>query len=143
MDAYVAGRPAAVSAIETVAGRFAKGVAAMRAILDPQVVVIGRPIARCGGPLLEAPAVTHQPLNQPPLAVSSLGHDGVVYGGLHHRLAEVERSRFERGRSSIRRAAVRGPVPGEVPPAAASGCSSASPSRGNFGNGIIQGVVKN
>ncbi|MGW1346963.1 ROK family protein [Kribbella sp. NPDC002412] len=120
LGAYVAGHPAAVSAVETVAGRFAKGVAAIRSILDPQLVVIGGPMARCGEPLLEAIRrhLDSQALNQPPLAVSSLGDDAVVYGALHHCLAEIERTRFERVRSSIRRAAARGPLPAEAPPAA-------------------------
>ncbi|MEI8411958.1 MULTISPECIES: ROK family transcriptional regulator [unclassified Kribbella] len=115
LDAYSKQHPAAVSAIETVAGRFAKGVAAIRSILDPQLVVIGGPMARCGEPLLEAIRghLEHQALNQPPLAVSSLGDDAVVYGALHHCLVEIERTRFERVRSSIRRAAARGPLPAE------------------------------
>ncbi len=115
ITAYGEGQPQAVSAIETVAERFAKGVAAIRSILDPQLVVIGGPMARCGEPLLAAIRghLEHQPLNQPPLAVSSLGDDAVVYGALHHCLAEVERTRFERVRSSIRRAAARGPLPAE------------------------------
>lgn len=116
LDAVVEGHPGAKAAIETVAGRFAKGVAAIRSILDPQLVVIGGPMAKCGDTLLSAirSHLVGQPLNQPPLAVSSLGDDAVVHGALHHCLTEIERTRFERVRSSIRRAAARGPLPAEA-----------------------------
>jgi predicted NBD/HSP70 family sugar kinase len=113
LDTVVEAEPCALEAIEVVASRFAKGVAALRAILDPQLVVIGGPMARCGETLLAAirRQLVDQPLNQPPLAVSSLGADAVVHGALHHCLAEIDRTRF---RSSIRRAAARGPLPAEA-----------------------------
>jgi predicted NBD/HSP70 family sugar kinase len=81
-----------------VAGRFAKGVVAIRAILDPRLVVIGGPLARCGEPLLAAirRRLSAEPLNQPDLEVSALGDDAVVHGALHHSLAEIQRTRFDR-----------------------------------------------
>jgi predicted NBD/HSP70 family sugar kinase len=98
LDSVADGTPAALEAIDVVAGRFAKGVAAIRAILDPRLVVIGGPLARCGEPLLAAVRrrLSAEPLNQPDLQVSALGDDAVVHGALHHSLAEIERTRFDR-----------------------------------------------
>jgi predicted NBD/HSP70 family sugar kinase len=98
LDAVADGTPAALEAIDVVAGRFAKGVVAIRAILDPRLVVIGGPLARCGEPLLAAirRRLSAEPLNQPDLEVSALGDDAVVHGALHHSLAEIQRTRFDR-----------------------------------------------
>ncbi|PRX62298.1 putative NBD/HSP70 family sugar kinase [Nonomuraea fuscirosea] len=96
LDAVVTGSPAALEAIDVVARRFAKGIAAIRAILDPRLVVIGGPLARCGEPLLAALRrhLAGEPLDQPALEVSALRQDAVVHGALLHSLAEIERTRF-------------------------------------------------
>ncbi len=96
LDAVVTGSPAALEAIDVVARRFAKGIAAIRAILDPRLVVIGGPLARCGEPLLAALRrhLGGEPLEQPALEVSALQQDAVVHGALLHSLAEIERTRF-------------------------------------------------
>lgn len=98
------GTPAALDAIDTVAGRFAKGIAAIRVILDPQRIVVGGPLARCGDPLLTAIRrnLVGQSLNQPELEVSSLGDDAVLHGALHHSLSEIEHTRFDRLRGRLR-----------------------------------------
>jgi predicted NBD/HSP70 family sugar kinase len=104
LDGVVDGTPSALEAIDVVAGRFAKGIAAIRVILDPQRIVIGGPLARCGAPLLAAIRrhLVGQSLNQPELEVSTLGDDAVVHGALHHSLAEIERTRFDRLRGRLR-----------------------------------------
>lgn len=107
LDAVVDGTPSALDAIDVVAGRFAKGVAAIRAILDPRLVVIGGPLARCGETLLAAVRrhLSDQPLGQPALEVSTLRDDAVVHGALRHSLDELERTRFDlvrSGRQEIR-----------------------------------------
>lgn len=101
IDAVVDGIPAALEAADVVAARFARGVAAIRAVLDPRLVVIGGPMARCGEPLLSAVRrhLAQQPLNQPGLVVSALGDDAVVHGALHHSLDEIDRTKFDRVRS--------------------------------------------
>ncbi|MEU4227052.1 ROK family transcriptional regulator [Nonomuraea sp. NPDC026600] len=101
LDAVVDGTPSALDAIDVVAGRFAKGVAAIRAILDPRLVVIGGPLARCGETLLAAVRrhLSEQPLDQPALEVSTLQDDAVVHGALRHSLDELERTRFDPVRS--------------------------------------------
>ncbi|AYY15290.1 ROK family transcriptional regulator [Actinobacteria bacterium YIM 96077] len=103
LDAVVDGAPAALEAIDVVAGRFAKGVAAIRAVLDPRLIVIGGPLARCGETLLAAVRrqLDQQPLNQPALEVSTLGDDAVVYGALHHSLEEIDRTTFDRVRGPL------------------------------------------
>ena len=78
----------------TVAARFAKGVAAIRALLDPEVIVIGGDIA-----VLAPCCSTHsstrsrsEQLNQPRLELSTLGADAIVYGAIRHSLSWVERA---------------------------------------------------
>ncbi|MFG6198024.1 ROK family protein [Nonomuraea sp. JJY05] len=96
LDAVVDGEPAALEAIEVVARRFAKGISVIRAILNPRLVVIGGPLARCGEPLLAALRrhLSGEPLDQPALEVSALQEDAVVHGALLHSLDEIERTRF-------------------------------------------------
>ncbi|TMR98139.1 ROK family transcriptional regulator [Nonomuraea basaltis] len=96
LDAVVDARPAALEAIDVVARRFAKGIAVIRAILNPRLVVIGGPLARCGETLLAALRrhLSGEPLDQPALEVSTLQEDAVVHGALLHSLDEVERTRF-------------------------------------------------
>ncbi|WP_241563945.1 ROK family transcriptional regulator [Nonomuraea polychroma] len=96
LDAVVEGRPAALEAIDVVARRFAKGIAVIRAILNPRLVVIGGPLARCGETLLAALRrhLAREPLDQPALEVSTLQEDAVVHGALLHSLEEIERTRF-------------------------------------------------
>jgi predicted NBD/HSP70 family sugar kinase len=96
LAAFADGTPAAVEAIDVVARRFAKGISVIRAILNPRLVVIGGPMARCGEPLLAALRrhLAGEPLDQPVLEVSALQQDAVVHGALLHSLDEIERTRF-------------------------------------------------
>jgi len=68
----------------------------IRAILNPRLVVIGGPMARCGEPLLAAVHghLSGEPLDQPALEVSALQDDAVVHGALRHSLDEIERTKF-------------------------------------------------
>lgn len=92
IDAALAGNDAANRAIDEVARRFAVGVVAIRAILDPESIVIAGPMARLGDDLLVL--VRHhladQPLNQPRLQTSSLGDDATVRGAIQHSLSAFE-----------------------------------------------------
>jgi predicted NBD/HSP70 family sugar kinase len=96
LAAFADGTPAALEAVDVVARRFAKGIAVIRTILNPRLVVIGGPMARCGEPLLTALRrhLADEPLDQPLLEVSALQEDAVVHGALLHSLDEVERTRF-------------------------------------------------
>lgn len=94
--AAASGETRAREAVRTVAARFAKGVAAVRALLDPEVIVIGGDIAVLGPTLVDAlaGALGEEELNQPRLEVSALGADAVIYGAIRHSLSWVERERL-------------------------------------------------
>lgn len=96
IDAAISGNRAALKAIDEAARRFAVGVVAVRAILDPESIVVGGPMARLGDVLLEAVLrhLGNQPLNQPRLLTSSLGDDAIVHGAIRHSLGEIETTRF-------------------------------------------------
>ncbi|MET7326810.1 ROK family transcriptional regulator [Nonomuraea sp. NPDC005650] len=102
LDAAADGAPPALEAIDAVSRRFATGVAVIRAILDPRLVVIGGPLARCGEHLLAAVRrhLSGLPLEQPALEVSRLQDDAVVLGALRHSLDEIERTRFGLARNT-------------------------------------------
>jgi len=87
----------ALAAIGEVAARFAKGVAAIRALLDPEVIVLGGDIAELGQVLLDAvvSALATEELNQPRLELATLGSDAIVHGAIRHSLTWVERERFD------------------------------------------------
>lgn len=86
----------ALAAVRTVGARFAKGVAAIRSLLDPEVIVIGGDVAAFGPVLLDAlaDALRSERLNQPRLEISTLGGDAIIYGAVRHSLTWVERERL-------------------------------------------------
>jgi predicted NBD/HSP70 family sugar kinase len=98
-----AGEAWALDAVRTVSARFAKGVAAVRSLLDPEVVVIAGDIAQLGPLLLDAlaEALSTEKLNQPRLEISALGADAVIHGAICHSLSWVERERLQA--SAVRR----------------------------------------
>lgn len=87
----------ALTAVGQVATRFAKGVAAIRALLDPEVIVVGGDIAALGSVMIDAiaGALATEELNQPRLELSTLGSDAIVYGAIRHSLSWVARERFD------------------------------------------------
>lgn len=92
-----AGNPAALEATDEVARRFVKGISALRAILDPSLVVIGGPMARLGEELLATIRrhLDRERLNQPQIEFSNLGDDAVVQGAIHHSLLDISRERWK------------------------------------------------
>lgn len=96
-DAAQRGDEWALSAVRTVAGRFAKGIAALRALLDPEVVVIGGDMAVLGSVMLDAleEALSNGPLKPPRLEISRLGSEAIAQGAIRHSLTAIERERFE------------------------------------------------
>jgi predicted NBD/HSP70 family sugar kinase len=92
-----AGTAEALAAVEEIAARFAKGVAAIRALLDPEVIVIGGDMAELGAVLIDAvnTALATEELGQPRLELSTLGADAIVHGAIRHSLSWVERKRFD------------------------------------------------
>lgn len=88
--------PAALEGLQEITRRFAHGIGAIRALLDPQVVVVGGPMSRCGPALLQALEghLEHQRLTPPQLELARLGEDAIVQGALHHSLSAVEATRL-------------------------------------------------
>jgi predicted NBD/HSP70 family sugar kinase len=91
-----AGNASSREAIAHVARRFAAGLMTVRALLDPQVVVIGGPMARAGQILLDAltDALSGEVLDLPIFELSTLGDDAIVCGAVHRCLAYIEDARF-------------------------------------------------
>jgi predicted NBD/HSP70 family sugar kinase len=90
---------AALAAVRVEAEHLARAVAAITAVLDPELVVLGGGIGR-NGDLLLAPMTRRLekllPLRPPPLMVSALGDDAVVLGALAIALARAREEVFAR-----------------------------------------------
>ena len=90
---------AALAAVRVEAEHLARAVAAITAVLDPELVVLGGGIGR-NGDLLIAPMSRKLekllPLRPPPLMVSALGDDAVVLGALAIALARAREEVFAR-----------------------------------------------
>ncbi|CAN5583341.1 ROK family protein [soil metagenome] len=89
------GSPAAERAVVEAARRFVSGIAVVRALLDPDLVIIGGPMADCGPVLLRElrSSLAQKILNQPELELSTLGEDAVLFGAIHHSMSDI-RSRL-------------------------------------------------
>ncbi len=91
-DAAVAGDPAAVSVVDTIATRFARGLAVQLLIMDPQRVVVGGGVSRAGDVLFDAvrKRLGRQLLVPVDLRVSALGAGNVALGAVRMALDHVE-----------------------------------------------------
>jgi predicted NBD/HSP70 family sugar kinase len=90
---------AALTAVRVEAEHLARAVAAITAVLDPELVVLGGGIGRNGDLLLEPMSKQLEkllPLGPPPLMVSALGDDAVVLGALAIALARAREEVFAR-----------------------------------------------
>jgi predicted NBD/HSP70 family sugar kinase len=98
------GDPAAVEVVHTIAARFARGLAPVLLILDPDLVVIGAGMSRAGSTLLAAIESCVRPLTlaPPKLALSSLGDEAVTLGAVELALADAERRLLPAPRSDVR-----------------------------------------
>lgn len=92
-----------MAAMKTLVKRFAYGIAAIRALLDPQVVVLAGPVAEIGAPLLDALGreLSAFVLAPPSLQLSTLKEKAAVFGALRTSLDVVERGGY--GASIVRR----------------------------------------
>ncbi|MDR7274349.1 ROK family transcriptional regulator [Catenuloplanes atrovinosus] len=86
------GDPAALTAIDEIAARFARGLAPALLVLDPELVVIGGGVSRGGPPLLAALERHLRPrtLVPPRLALSALGDRAGVLGAIRACLDNLE-----------------------------------------------------
>lgn len=98
-DAARTGDGTALEVVTHEAHQIARALAAVVAVLDPELVVLGGGIGR-NGDLLIAPARERLrelvPLEPPPIEVSSLGSDAVVMGALATGLATARDILFSR-----------------------------------------------
>jgi predicted NBD/HSP70 family sugar kinase len=90
--AAATGDPQALDVVDTVARRFARGLAVLLVLLDPSEVVIGGGVSQAGETLLTAIERHLRPrvLAWPTLVLSSLGGDAVAVGGVRRALDHVE-----------------------------------------------------
>lgn len=90
--AAAAGNPTAGTIVDTVADRFARGLAPLILLVDPRRVVIGGGVSRAGAPLLDAvrTAVAGRVLETPEITLSVLGEESVALGAVRHALDSVE-----------------------------------------------------
>ncbi|MBB5957126.1 putative NBD/HSP70 family sugar kinase [Saccharothrix tamanrassetensis] len=91
-DAALAGDPAALSVVDTIATRFARGLAVQLLIMDPQRVVVGGGVSRAGDVLFDAVRKRLSRLLLVPidLRVSALGVGNVALGAVRMALDQVE-----------------------------------------------------
>ena len=87
------GDAAAVEAVHTIARRFARGLAPVLLVLDPDLVVIGAGVSRAGSALLPRSRTSVGPLTlvRPRLELSRLGDQAVALGAVELALADAER----------------------------------------------------
>jgi predicted NBD/HSP70 family sugar kinase len=81
-----------VEAVHTIAARFARGLAPVLLVLDPDLVVIGAGVSRAGSALLAAIRDSVGPLTlvPPRLELSGLGDEAVALGAVELALADAE-----------------------------------------------------
>lgn len=88
--------------------RIATAVAAIEALLDPGLIVLGGPVSAAGGTTLLA-AVSHalgrMVFTRPALALSTIGADGILAGAVAEALRDARARLFDR--VEVPRGAVR------------------------------------
>jgi len=87
------GDPTAVRVVHTIAARFARGLAPVLLVLDPDLVVIGAGLSRAGDTLLTAIETCVRPLTlvPPKLGLSELGDEAVALGAVELALTDAWR----------------------------------------------------
>lgn len=97
-DAARQGHPAAAEAVRLEGERIAHTVAAAAAVLDPDLVVLGRGVGHSVDPLLRPVRETLRTLTplRPRIAPSGLGEDAVLLGALATALGTARDVVFER-----------------------------------------------
>jgi len=94
------GVPAATAAVRAEAANLALGIAAVAAVVDPELVILGGGVGRSGDllvPALEEELRRLSPFH-PRVAVSTLGDDAVLLGAVATALGAARRRLFARSR---------------------------------------------
>ncbi|WP_307801330.1 ROK family transcriptional regulator [Actinomadura violacea] len=88
--------PAALEAVERLAARMSRGVAAMALALDPEMIVVGGPLAGAGAPLVGALRRHVLPLCLSPVRIeaSELGDEAVGLGAVRLALDRIDEDLF-------------------------------------------------
>jgi predicted NBD/HSP70 family sugar kinase len=95
------GDPVAIKAVEIEARRLALGIAAIAAVVDPELVILGGGVGKSGDLLARPIAEELGRLSpfHPRVEVSALGEDAVLRGAVATALAEARRQLFARPRN--------------------------------------------
>ncbi|MDL4816106.1 ROK family transcriptional regulator [Actinomadura opuntiae] len=93
------GEPAALAAVDRLAARMARGVAAIALALDPEMIVIGGPLAGAGASLVAALRRHVPPLCLSPVRIeaSGLGDEAVALGAVRLALDRIDEDLFRVG----------------------------------------------
>lgn len=88
--------PAALEAVERLAVRMSRGVAAMALALDPEMIVVGGPLAGAGAPLVDALRRHVLPLCLSPVRIeaSRLGDEAIGLGAVRLALDRIDEDLF-------------------------------------------------
>ena len=94
------GDPVALEAVEIEGRRLALGIAAIAAVVDPELVILGGGVGKSGDLLVRPIAEELRRLSpfHPRVEVSALGEDAVLTGAIATALAEARRQLFTRPR---------------------------------------------
>ncbi|MGW2311822.1 ROK family transcriptional regulator [Actinomadura luteofluorescens] len=96
LDAAGRGSAEARDRVERLAARMARGVAAMALALDPEMIVVGGPLAGTGAPLVAALRERVAPLCLSPVRIegSELGDESVALGAVRLALDRIDEDLF-------------------------------------------------
>jgi predicted NBD/HSP70 family sugar kinase len=81
-----------VAVVDEITARFARGLAALALLLDPEVVIIGGGVSQAGEQLLTRlrAEMERRVLVAPRLVLSALGEEAVALGAVRHALNTAE-----------------------------------------------------
>jgi predicted NBD/HSP70 family sugar kinase len=96
LSAADAGDADALAVVDTIAARFARGIAPVLLVLDPDLVVIGGGVSTTGDALLAAVTrhLAARTLIPPQITLSGLGDRAVALGAIRRALDDVEERLF-------------------------------------------------
>ncbi|WP_218003690.1 ROK family transcriptional regulator [Actinomadura latina] len=96
LDAAAGGDAEAKALVNALAARMARGVAAMALALDPEMIIIGGPLVRFGGPLVAELRRRVRPLCLAPVRIegSQLGDESVGFGAVRLALDRIDEDLF-------------------------------------------------